>query len=211
MGQQLWKVGSWKEQFDHQLDSLPEDSLLCGEVDLHGWVAPRVVDLASVDLLDGHPAGETADLKGSCTIKIWYVLLCSLNIFLSFSDLSQLASHHDCSQWVPVTRRGNCQGGKSEITNWGDAQCSLKGEALRTLSYWRPNFTSFLPPAISQIEATLTILIQLIKLQSCAKTWSQFARLLIVIQLQPTVTCSRSLEINTREHLDICHQNKLSS
>ena len=56
---------------------LPEDALLSGEVDLDGGVAPRVVDLASVDLLDGHPAGETADLKGSCTIKTWYVILCS--------------------------------------------------------------------------------------------------------------------------------------
>ena len=137
-----------------------------------------------------------------------YYYVHSIFSFLSQICLpSRLASHHDCSQWVPVTRRGNCQGGKSEITNWGDAQCSLKGEALRTLSYWRPNFTSFLPPAISQIEAT--ILIQP-NLQSCAKTWSQFARLWIVIQLQPTVTCSRSLEIYTREHLDICHQNKLS-
>ena len=72
--------------------SLPEDTLLGGEVDLDGGVAPGVVDLASVDLLDGHPAGETADLKGSCTIKIWYVLLCSLNIFLSFSDLSSLSA-----------------------------------------------------------------------------------------------------------------------
>merc|ERR1719460_1982203 len=43
-------------------DSSSEDSLLCGEVDLDGWVAPRVVDLARVDLLDGHPAGETSDL-----------------------------------------------------------------------------------------------------------------------------------------------------
>ena len=70
---------------------IPEDALLCGEVDLDGGVAPGVVDLASVDLLDGHPAGETADLKGSCTIKLCYVLG-SLNIFLSFSDLSSLSA-----------------------------------------------------------------------------------------------------------------------
>ena len=46
-------------------DHPPEDPLLCGEVDLHGGVAPGVVDLASVDLLDGHPADEIADLKGN--------------------------------------------------------------------------------------------------------------------------------------------------
>merc|ERR1719234_547524 len=39
-----------------------EDSLLSGEVDLHSGVTPRVVDLTSVDLLDGHPAIEIADL-----------------------------------------------------------------------------------------------------------------------------------------------------
>ena len=45
-------------------DGSPEDALLGGEVDLNGGVAPGVVDLASVDLLDGHLADETADLKG---------------------------------------------------------------------------------------------------------------------------------------------------
>merc|ERR1712032_813346 len=42
-------------------DCSSEDALLCGEVDLHGGVAPGVVDLASVDLLDGHLADEIAD------------------------------------------------------------------------------------------------------------------------------------------------------
>ena len=87
----LERVCSNVSQHSHHI-LLPEDALLSGEVDLDGGVAPGVVDLASVDLLDGHPAGETADLKGSCTIKIWYVLLCSLNIFLSFSDLSSLSA-----------------------------------------------------------------------------------------------------------------------
>ena len=42
---------------------IPEDALLCGEVDLDGGVSPGVIDLAGVDLLDGHLAGKPADLK----------------------------------------------------------------------------------------------------------------------------------------------------
>ena len=76
----LERVCSNVSQHSHLL--LPEDALLGGEVDLDGGVAPRVVDLASVDLLDGHPAGETADLKGSCTIKIWYSITQYFPFFL---------------------------------------------------------------------------------------------------------------------------------
>ena len=68
--------------------SLPEDTLLGGEVDLDGGVAPGVVDLASVDLLDGHPAGETADLKGSCTSYGMYYYVHSIFSFLSQISLS---------------------------------------------------------------------------------------------------------------------------
>ena len=42
---------------------IPEDALLCGEVDLDGGVSPGVIDLAGVDLLDGHLAGKPADLQ----------------------------------------------------------------------------------------------------------------------------------------------------
>ena len=38
-------------------DDQPENSLLGGEVHLDGRVAPGVVDLPGVDLLDGHPGG----------------------------------------------------------------------------------------------------------------------------------------------------------
>ena len=38
-------------------DGQPKNPLLGGEVHLDGRVAPGVVDLPGVDLLDGHPGG----------------------------------------------------------------------------------------------------------------------------------------------------------
>ena len=42
---------------DGNIDGQPENSLLGSEVHLDGRVAPGVVDLPGVDLLDGHPGG----------------------------------------------------------------------------------------------------------------------------------------------------------
>ena len=56
------RIRNCQKIFQPQL-LIPEDALLCGEVDLHGGVSPRVIDLAGVDLLDGHLAGKPADLK----------------------------------------------------------------------------------------------------------------------------------------------------